>query len=137
MWGSQPRDSIKGRHGYNRLTAPVHGHGVSRRPIRPVELGVVPLTACLTDDTRRSDPDAAAGESACGGVARLARAVAYETVFAILARLVDEGVSRRVCRGGHWRKSTLLDIPPGATSARCTKTYTLDPSGHVGQDLWT
>jgi hypothetical protein len=70
-------------------------------------------------------------------VAQLARAVAYETAFAMLVRLADDDPSEGLPR---WELAET--DPAGRPTGRYLDALhedllTLDPSGHDGQDLWT
>jgi len=70
-------------------------------------------------------------------VARLARAVAYETAFALLTHLADDDSAEGL---PGW---ALAEIDPAGhptgryLDALHEDLLTLDPSGHDGQDLWT
>jgi hypothetical protein len=70
-------------------------------------------------------------------LAQLARAVAYETVFAILTHLADDQVAEGLPT---WTLTEVnpADQPTGRPlDALHEDLLTLDPSGHDGQDLWT
>jgi hypothetical protein len=70
-------------------------------------------------------------------IAQLARAVAYETVFAMLAHLADDESAEGL---PSW---ALGEIDPAGhptgrhLDALHEDLLTLDPTGHDGQDLWT
>jgi hypothetical protein len=73
-------------------------------------------------------------------LARLARAVAYETVFALLYHLDDDDPDEpaKALPGWHLVETDPAGIPTGRTVQGLYESLlSLDPSGRDGSDLWT